>query len=115
MRGGSGGGGQTGAADERTAELGECTLEQAVNRSKTVERKIFTPLEKAFQPKEEHMLLTFFAIKEQFVFVIVTGIKGQFANGIFDRRPNCRQHLIDPVAFAVGHACIRVKTQVSGQ
>lgn len=84
MRGGSGGGGQTGAGDERVAELGERTLEQAVKISKRAMKQIFTSSEKAFQPKEEHMLLTFFAIKKQFVFIIVTGIKGQFANRIFD-------------------------------
>jgi hypothetical protein len=78
MRGDSGGGGQTGNGDE-LAELGECTLEQPASRSKRAMKQVFTPSEKAFQPKEEHVLLTFFAVQKEFVFVIVAGIKGQFA------------------------------------
>ena len=61
------------------------------------------------------MLLAFFAIEEQFVFVIVTGIKGQFANDIFDRRPNGRQDLIDPVAFAVRNAGVHIQAQPVGE
>src|ERR1051325_3757342 len=115
MRGDSGGDGQTGDGDEERAEPGERTLEQAVKRSKRAMKQMFTGLEKAFQPKKEHVLLTLFAIKKQFVFVIITGIKGQFADGVLYRRPNCRQHLIDPVAFPERDAGIRVKTEVMGQ
>src|ERR1051326_927726 len=109
MRGGSGAGGQMSETGEPEGG-GVRTLEHAAKRSKTLnERSIFMRSKKAFQPNEEHMLLAFFVVQEQFVFVIVAGIKIQFAEGVLNRRANRRQDLVNSIAPAVGNASIRIK------
>jgi hypothetical protein len=79
MRAGSGGGGQTSEGEAGRDGLEKRPPAQPVRTRSNSKKQVFTSSEKALHAEEEHVFLTLFIVQEQFVFVIVAGIKGQFA------------------------------------